>query len=199
MAPSRYARKSKIKEPIKYYLAFEGSRTEFHYFNPLNFASHFRLENIEMIPIQREDGDTISNPAHVIGIVDRFKKTNKLKTSETNKFSIIIDYDNWGNNKLAKISSECHQKKYFLYVSNPCIELWFVLHKKDVCSFDKSELNPCRKCKQLFAKFFDGDYNKLYPLTKQAIENAKQFGNFREPFPTDIGTNVYKLIEEITK
>lgn len=199
MAPSRYARKSKCREPIKYFLAFEGSRTEYNYFNPENLGSHFRLENIEIIPLQRMNGDTVSDPEHVIGIIDTFKKVNKLKPSDTNKFSIIIDYDRWGDKKLSHVKSKCSQKKYSLYVSNPCIELWFILHKEDVGSWEKEKLTPCKKCKQLFSKYFNGDYSKLYPLTEQAIKNAKTLNDSTKPWPTEIGTNIYKLIEDIIK
>ena len=199
MAPSRYARKSKCREPIKYFLAFEGVRTEYNYFKTENFNTFFRLENVELIPIQRIDGDTQSNPEHVVSLIDNYKKAKKIKQSYWNRFFVIIDYDRWGDNKLAKIYKEIKQKKYSLYVSNPCIELWFILHKKDVSSWGKNRLVPCKKCKQLFSKYFNGDYSKLYPLTEQAIKNAKTLNDSTKPWPTEIGTNIYKLIEEIVK
>jgi len=198
MVPSRYARKSGSRKPIKFYLAFEGAKTEYKYFNSEKFKLFFRLENIEIISIERKKNDTISDPEHIIRILDDYRREQKLKVNENDIFCIIIDYDNWGDKKLASVLSLSRQKEYKLYVSNPCIELWFVLHKRDVSNWQKERLIPCRKCKQLFSKYFNGNYERLYPFTQNAITNAKKLNNNNtNAWPLTIGTDIYRLIEQI--
>jgi hypothetical protein len=198
MTPSRYARKSKCREPVKYFIAFEGSKTEYKYFSPENFILYFRLENVEIIPIQRKNNDTRSDPEHVIKIIDEYCNKRKIKPSDWNKLSIVIDFDKWGDKKLSYILTYTKQKGYGFYVSNSCIELWFILHEVDVSSWDKEKLTPCSKCRRLFHRYFNGHYDELYPKTEIAIKNAKKLNdNVCEQWPSDIGTNIYKLIEQI--
>lgn len=193
MPPSRYSRKSKCRIPIKFYIAPEGTVTEYDYFSSLQ--RELRLENVEIIPIPKEEGDTCSDPEHIVKLASKFCTKHKIKIDDYFKVAIVVDFDRW-RHKLANAFHEAKRRKFDFYLSNPCIELWFLLHENDLSTWDKSELTPCRKCKQLF-----GSSNKiktLYINTKTAIENARKLDNEQDAaWPTEVGTSLYKLFEQI--
>ncbi|MEA2103698.1 MAG: RloB family protein [Candidatus Cloacimonadota bacterium] len=202
MPPSRYSRKSKCRTPIRFYISPEGSKTEYNYFNSIELKKELRLENIEIIPIPRKIKDTRSAPKDVLDRLNNYLGKNKINPSKFNFCSLVIDYDNWGNKKLKQINKSIKQKNYHLYVSNPCLELWFILHKKDaICAYatpDNKRINTPDKCKKLCNSLFHGSYHKLYSLTEIAIKNAKKLdNNSEEDWPNDIGTHLYKLFEKL--
>ena len=97
-------------------------------------------------------------------------------------------------------------------MSNPCFEIWLVLHLKNLSEFSEEEKALILKNEKngnknyidiLVAHLQEGDrgYNKrpnpnIYlPLTKMAIERAKSIDNLEEDYPKSLGTHIYKLID----
>ncbi|MCM1030034.1 MAG: RloB family protein [Oscillibacter sp.] len=85
-----------------------------------------------------------------------------------------------------------------LLVSNPCIELWFLLHYED--SYAELSSDACiKKLKNKSAAYIKG---YLQPHEKeilsknviQAVKRAKSLKQYKNP-----STTVYKLIEELNK
>lgn len=197
MPPSKYARKSKCRNPSKYYIAPEGTKTEYLYFNKLKKA--LRLENIEIITIPRPDDKTLTDPNYIVTFATNYCKNNNIKPSDYIHVAIVIDFDRWGS-KIPEANKEARRRKYGFYVSNPCIELWFILHDHSLTDVEKKNLKTCRDCKQLFNDLFSGNYNKLYPLTSFAIENSEQLADSTESgWPEKIGTHIDKLFRIILK
>lgn len=110
---------------------------------------------------------------------------------------------------------ECKKEdNFYLAMSNPCFEIWLVLHLKNLSEFSKEEqeliyenakIGNKNHIDILIAQLQGGDrgYNKrpnpdIYlPLTKTAIERAKSIDNLKEDYPKSIGTHLYKLIEKL--
>jgi hypothetical protein len=99
-------------------------------------------------------------------------------------------------------------------MSNPCFEIWLVLHLKNLTEFTNEEkalifenakIGNKNYIDILVAQLQGGDrgYNKrpnpnIYlPLTKTAIERAKLNDILEEDYPKSIGTHLYKLIEKL--
>jgi hypothetical protein len=59
---------------------------------------------------------------------------------------LVIDTDRWGDKQLSEVTSECVSKHFRLAVSNPCFELWLILHYEDSDSISKTA-----KCSELKA------------------------------------------------
>ena len=195
MPPSRYARKSKCRTPFKFYIAPEGTRTEYNYFSNLKRA--LRLENVEIITIPRPDDRTVTEPNYIFSYASGYCKKHNITPSEYIQISILIDFDRWGE-KIFQAKRDAKKKKFNFYYSNPCIELWFVLHDQ---TFNLNELQNFKTCKELKQKFntlFNGDYNKLYPLTKIAISNSeKMVSTNNYNWTKDLGTNIHLLFNKI--
>ncbi|MFT5213584.1 MAG: hypothetical protein ACI9JT_001948 [Polaribacter sp.] len=100
-------------------------------------------------------------------------------------------------------------------MSNPCFEIWLVMHLKDITEYNESEVNKLlenasesRKKNHIDVVLGDlqgRGYNKkpnpeiFLPLTKIAIERAKNLDNKNEPYPKKLGSHIYKLVEKLLK
>lgn len=145
------------------------------------------------------------------------KKEYGFKISD--EFWLIVDRDDWESiHKLSfdDLVVECKKEdNFYLAMSNPCFEIWLVLHLKNLSEFTEAEQNllfenaKVNNSKNhidiIVGELQGGDrgYNKkpnpnIYlPLTKTAIERAKSIDNLEEDYPKSIGTHLYKLIEKL--
>jgi hypothetical protein len=100
-------------------------------------------------------------------------------------------------------------------MSNPCFEIWLILHLKDINEFDEGEKAKIRiNAKESNSKNYidivlsnlqGRGYNKvpntsvLFPHLQQAINRAKALDSANEAYPKDLGTHVYKLLEKLIR
>jgi hypothetical protein len=100
-------------------------------------------------------------------------------------------------------------------MSNPCFEIWLIIHLKDITEYSEEEQNKLLENASVSRKknhidIVLGDlqgigYNKnpnpeaFLPLTKTAIKRAKDIDTLTEPYPKNLGTHIYKLIEKLLK
>jgi hypothetical protein len=130
---------------------------------------------------------------------------------------LIIDKDDWEeihNYNFDKLVDDCKKEtNFFLAMSNPCFEIWLILHLKDISEFDQEEKSLISANKKVSKNknYIDkvlGDiqgrgYNKkpnpdiFLPLTKTAIRRAKELDTEAQDYPKQLGTHVYKLIEKL--
>jgi len=191
-------------------IASEGAHTEPQYFRAL--ASHYTNSKVKVYPLEREDV-TASSPERVIWELDGFiDEYPDLKSDD--EFWLVIDVDRWGDAKLAEIAQECHQKGYELAVSNPCFELWLLLHLRPLDEYSQETLNEFlenprvgRERKRLGMELLNilGEYNKsnldvdqFLPSVEQAIQRARDLDTRpNDRWPNDLGSRVYLLAEKI--
>ncbi len=194
-----YKRKSQKITPKRIFICTEGSVTEPRYFN--DFIEYFRISQAHVIVIPRED--SLSSPSQIIDKVNQFVKEQKVnkKFIQGDEFWLVLDTDSWGPN-LHETIDDAVRRKYKHAVSNPCFEIWFLLHYKtsneiisEIDRFDtKSSINMA------LHQYPISGLNKTdyIPKTDFAIQNEKELDfitNHRVPQST--GTHVYRLIEEI--
>jgi hypothetical protein len=128
---------------------------------------------------------------------------------------MVIDFDRWGVGKLGEIAQACRQKGYLLAVSNPCFELWLLLHVCRLGDYTAEALARLRQNERVGRdrraiemelvrllgsyKKENPDCGRFLPLVEVAIEQAQVLD--REPehrWPNRLGTRVYLLVKEIT-
>lgn len=198
-------------------LSFEGEKTEVKYFNFLRNSEFFNDSGIiEIIPLKR-DSKSGTDPLSVKKLLKKAKDEFPFKKSD--EFWLIIDRDDWETiHKINfdDLSDACKsEENFFLAMSNPCFEIWLILHLKELSEFSEEEIeliykndsisNKKNYIDKVLGDLQDRGYNKnpnpnLYlPLTKTAINNAKKIDISEEPYPKSVGTHVYKLIEKLIK
>jgi hypothetical protein len=193
-------------------LAFEGNNTEHIYFEELKSFHRFNDELIYLHLLGRNTNDTKSAPKHVF---EKLKKEAKdeYNFNKDDELWMIIDKDRWEN--IPEIIKMCKkQGNMFLAGSNPCFEIWLLLHLQDVNDLSQKETmdllenkrisNKKRFIDQYLGDLLDEGYNKNNPkperfldLIDHALLRAKNLDNPKEDFPSKLGSHVYKIIEKI--
>lgn len=207
---------SETKDPYKIIvLSVEGNRTEFDYFS--YFADDSKILGINsLIKIRLlEREDTKSSPQWVKKLLDEYITDYGL--SENDILWMIIDRDAQNNSKkqLIELIEECNEENILISISNPCFELWLLLHCiTDLNSYDKNILlsNPKPRAKankryiEIELKRINGTYNKK-KLAKndfisfEKISNAIRLEKDLEQIPINIidnlGSNIGQIVERI--
>ena len=199
-----FRRVSNIRNVKKIFvIATEGEKTEPVYFNDLKALHRNSLVYVKVLKRQ----NSASSPAHVIKELNRFKSHWELKADD--ELWILIDKDNWGNKNLSITATQCVQKKYYLAVSNPCFEVWLLLHLRDIsrCSRQKiralsentnRDLEKEIRCVCGYYNKSNPDTSKFLPNIKIAIRRATKLDiNPKHRWTNSIGTRVHRLAEKI--
>lgn len=201
-----------------YILSYEGTESEKKYFEDLRHSDIFNDSGkIETIPLKRSKNEG-SNPLSVKSLLSQAKKTYNFKS--TDEFWLIIDQDDWQTKHkidIPALIAECKEEKnFYVAMSNPCFEMWLVLHLTTLDHFSVDEQNQLLENKKIslkknhidevLAKCIDNGrgYNKspdpriFIPKVYVAIENAKSIAG-NEEYPSKLGSDVYKLVEKLIK
>lgn len=161
-----------------------------------------------------------SKPWQLVNRIDIFKK-EKESTYEFSKypedeFWIVADVDdNLDNHKeeFKNAIKACENKNYKYAISNPFFEIWLLLHHDDVLEEDKKfavtskhpyeptnhfrvrlaeKGAPLKGQKHLKIEHYSDEKIRLAVQRAKALMNGKN-----EKIPSDYGTHVYKIVEEI--
>ncbi|HPV64716.1 MAG TPA: RloB family protein, partial [Candidatus Cloacimonas sp.] len=114
-------------------------------------------------------------------------------------YCMVIDTDRWGKN-LKEAVDDAHQRRYLVALSNPCFEIWLLMHFQDANTIlnnanllmTKTEINT-----QIHSYPITGN-NEIdyFPRTDSAVETAEKL----DPKPQQrlleqIGSRVYSLMK----
>jgi hypothetical protein len=94
---------------------------------------------------------TDSSPKHVLEELHGFKKRYKKKygLDEHDELWLVIDLDRWPQQMLSEILTQSNQNQYRLAVSNPCFEVWLLLHHATFDDYTADELNELMENKRI--------------------------------------------------
>lgn len=197
----QFQRKSKIKEPGVYLIACEGTKDEPRYIK--EFVKEKRIR-AKVFVAEREKGDFGSNPWHVYEILKANMKKMAISAKAKSVHTwIMVDRDNGRMKELKEVKEKCDDEGIGIAYSSPCIELWFLLHYKELSSLDTKTreelLIPQNMKKHLKRNCFNTakGYTVIFPKTNIAIERAKAIDKPHVDFPEDFCTRVYKLVQEL--
>jgi hypothetical protein len=198
-------------------LSFEGSVSEKKYFIDFRNSEWFNDSGlIEVIPLKRPK-NAGTDPISVKNLLKKAKSEFRFKP--TDEFWLIIDRDHWENIhniNFANLVQECkNENNFYLAMSNPCFEIWLLLHLKDIDEFSSTEKqqifdNPKIGSKKHYidkvieaiqGRGYDKSPNpRVYlPNIKIAIQRAKDLNINDEDYPTQLGSHIYKIIEKLIK
>lgn len=188
-------------------IATEDTKAEPKYFKDM--AAFYKNPKVHVEVLRRPS--TASAPEYVIHMLDSFKRKYHLNPND--ELWMVIDVDRWGERKLRLIATQCRQKNYFLAVSNPCSDVWFLLHKKSLEDYPEETLKEFQENKKsnnktrleielvrVFGEFNKSNLNTsiFLPFVKDAIERARRSDTgSKHRWPIKLGTRIYLLVEKI--
>ncbi|MCK5040236.1 MAG: RloB domain-containing protein [Candidatus Aenigmarchaeota archaeon] len=192
------SRKEEIRKPKrKVIIVCEGKKTEIIYFN--GFKT--RWSGVEIIPLHGKCTD----PKNIVDFAKEEMHNWSIDLDEGDGVWCAFDVDENKNNVLKDEYEHAKTKNIQIALSNPCFELWFLLHYKQI-------LSPIsRKDTMVELKKFIKDYEKnknINPLLEKklstAIKNARKLNEKHEKEKTPLigresnpSTQVFKLVEFI--
>jgi hypothetical protein len=186
-----------------YVIATEGEKTEPQYFNGLK--NHYRNPRIYVKVLDRST--SASSPKHIIRTINKIRKDFDFKRDD--EMWIVIDKDRWSARMLSQVATQCNQKNINMALSNPCFEVWLLLHLKDMSEYSDSKITILqnnknrdleKEIRRICGKFnkINLDLSKYIPNISAAIDRAHALDtNPGHRWPNSIGTRVYKIAEKI--
>lgn len=191
-------------------IAAEGSVTEKQYFEALRDREVIDPRRVRIEVIGAAD-DTASAPQHVLSRLDGFERRHSLNR-DIDQLWLVVDVDHWREpghvQNLVEMFQAALQKQYFVAVSNPCFELWLLLHfTGDVSGIDviKEPRGAGTRCIEGLRQVC-GSYSKsslqVERYTRErvvaAIDRARALDTTPDDrWPRTAGTHVYRLAHEL--
>ena len=192
-------------------IAAEGRATENIYFETLK--DEYIAPNVHVEILKRNDNN--SNPENVYAQIANFIKEYDIKDDD--ELWVVIDRDQWEIKMLSSVARKCRQNPNFHFcLSNPCFEIWLLLHLQDVNEFSEEEkglLNKNRKVRNgkgrtllkdrlsgLLGSYRESCYDakKIIPHIDDAILRAEKLDvSPGDRWAQSLGTRVYLLAKSI--
>ncbi len=114
----------------------------------------------------------------------------------------MLDTDHWAEpnhiQNYREVNQEALQRGYHLAHSNPCFEVWLLLHKEDI----EAPMQRCSEAEKRLKAVLKG-YNKAKPdmstYSMSDVDDAVRRGEDSDPSPNErwpqsTGTHVYRLV-----
>lgn len=191
--PKDYASRSDRRSAQVFVIACEGEKNEAAYFD--HITRGVRRVRVVSLPTGK-DGQ--SSPAH---LVERLNQT--IGQFPDARAWLVLDTDHHfqANHQRGTQCAldEARRRGYGLAVSNPCIELWFLLHLQEVES-ECDETFCTARLKQRLSGYSHSHYNpeELRAGIADAIERARSLDVMPEQQnPSNPGSHVYRLMDDL--
>lgn len=196
----------------KYFIACEGRRSEYRYFNGLyQNSKELGISSMIELVFVEHDNNSGNHPLQVI-------KEAKNEIDERGNFlegdsiCIVVDRDanSFTVSQFETALKLCLEKNCKLYVSNPCFELWLLFHFSDLGGLDldaiKENLKQGRRTytESLLKERLGGsyskrrlDFNKFKDRVSLAISNSRKHPTALPLLRDNVGSNIGLLISEM--
>jgi|ERR1051325_5927454 hypothetical protein len=176
---------------------------------PSQYFKHLPLPRVKIVVLPTPVNSGLSAPVHVVErLKDAFQSVSQRKQVQSgDEFWVLLDTDHYfqANNiagTLAAMQNAQHVG-FEIAVSNPCFELWLLLHHYDVTA--GTVFKNCDEVGQQIRTVLGG-YNKTSIKAGQftldrvpvAIRRARALESGpNAPWPSQTGTHVFRLMERV--
>lgn len=161
------------------------------------YFDFFRSTKIQFKVLETEEGK--SAPEHVLARLDEYKR--EFDIGEGDQFWLVSDCDHWiepGHLKnLIHVIKECRRKGIQVALSNPCFELWLLLH---FAEFPPEDTLTCAELENRIRKAVGG-YDKArvfnLPINHDRVKSAVERSADNKPPTSDISDRPYTAVHRI--
>ena len=117
-------------------IATEGELTERDYFEDLALDERVTHPSVEIKVLPTTEG--FSAPFYVLQRLDRIRREHGM--FEGDELWLVIDKDRWKDAQLSQVAQLASQKRYYVADSNPCFELWLLIHHRSLESYSGNRI-----------------------------------------------------------
>lgn len=194
-------REDKFRDARLYVIACEDTCAAKQYFNIYKSS---RVHYVEIL--ETENG--LSSPKAVYQrLEERYDNDKDDREAYGDEYWLMLDIDHWTEPNhipnFTRVCSEAKQKGFHLAHSNPCFDIWLLLHHTDIKPDEKYE-----KYKDVERRLKDvlGSYNKTridpskFTMERilAAVERAKKLdASTNDHWPQQPGSHVYRVVEKL--
>ena len=186
------------------------------------YFAKFRTRRVQFKVLPTEEG--YSSPKAVVERLTRYRMEEQI--GDEDELWICIDADHWirgsHQRELAEVLRQCRSNGYCVAISNPCFEVWLLLHfvtiddellntilgnaqNSTVSESDRQSIR-CDGFEE-HLRIVSGGYNKTnvgrLPITTleviQAMQRARELDNGTGDIPGAPGTRAYKLLDTLKR
>lgn len=191
--PKDYKLRPDKRSAQVFVIACEGEKNEAAYF--IHITQGVRRVRVVPLPTGK---DGKSSPAH---LVERLNQT--VGQYSDSRAWLVLDEDHHFRAShragTQRALDEARRRGYQIAVSNPCIELWFLLHLEEVES-ECDEGFCTKRLKEIISGYSHSHYNpeELRVGISEAIERARSLDDAPErQNPPNPGSHVYRLMDAL--
>ena len=228
----RYVTPIDRREKKKIFVIAEGDKTETKYFQGLkDNAKSLGIDNVIIVLEKDDKSKGTSDPDGLVKLVEDKKKSltnpshcDEVQTYDPNndEFLIIMDRDKDFNQDKSKLREsekryhdfiEKYKDKYILGITNPCFEVWLLLHKEnavgeiiepnyDKILYNKKISSNHTYISKLVSEYFHMNSKKGMRFSKfkdnviNAVKQEKLLPQDLVELEDKVGSNIGKIIEE---
>jgi len=184
-------------------IATEGEETEPRYFEALQESAIIDRSRARLIVIPPAGG--ASAPTRVIAALKERSEYAVLEPRVGDRACLVLDVDRWPKQQLASVAADAERAGIVVAVSNPCFELWLLLHVGE-CPPEwlGVEVSTAAVCDRWRARV-NGASKSTIPsacISAQAVRSASDRARTLDTTPADrwpqtTGTHVFKVLEGI--
>lgn len=205
-----FERQEGIKSGRLVVIAAEGKDTENIYFEEMKASMHASGVHVEVL----RRGTNESSPEEVYRQIQGF--VTEYDIDEDDQLWAVVDRDKWTEKMLSEVAMKCSQNRFFNFcVSNPCFELWLILHLEDVERYSEEDWNGLsenkktnrngdtwtkKRLRSLMGSYRESKYEAatLLPNIEDARARASKLDiKPDDRWPQTVGTRVYLLVNSI--
>lgn len=208
MSPPRLRRKAlldrtvNVRDATLVLVATEGTRTEKQYLSCLQTTGQIDTSRVQVRVIPTPPTGE-SSPEYVLARLKELQSRHQL--SHEDELWLVTDVDRWGDRKLAVVCQEALQTGARLAISNPCFEVWLLLHteaqvsagecsevesglRSELGSYNKSRLHcerypPDRVARAIQRSGATDDESSRWPATPGHRHVHRLVGHLLERWP----------------
>jgi hypothetical protein len=122
---------------------------------------------------------------------------NAVNVAKSDRVWLVLDTDRWGKT-LHDLAKECETQGWGLALSNPCFEVWLILHVADI---QNVAANSCQQFKREIPLKIQGGYEvKVFTqknFVEKAMERAAAIDLVDGVFPDSKTTKIHKVVREL--
>jgi hypothetical protein len=174
---------------------------------PEQYFANLGLARVKVMILPTPQGSGLSAPEHVVARLKEAFQRVREDVQVGDEFWVFLDTDHYfGPGHRAgtlQAMQTARQAGFEVAVSNPCFELWLLLHHEEVAPATKFA-----NCGEVEARLRAvlGDYDKTslkagrfpLPLVSQAVARAHSLDGTPDAlWPAATGTRIYRLLERV--
>jgi len=193
-------RKSFVEPRTRMLICCEGEVTEPSYLNGLKGELRIRLVHIEVVPGGANPKTLVDYAVEKKREAERQARREKDDNLKYDELWCVFDVD--AHEYVPEAKQKAEANKIELAISNPCFELWLLLHFQDQrAHIERHHVqSACRNHMPGYDK--EVPFDLVFPLYREAVERAETLNHWQETrgcAGENPSTGVHRLTERIVE